>query len=100
MVVKGGSCDVTKVTGLELVTVNVGRYTVPPAKPKARAISIGGSDLKAGTYPSWLVSFQTPGKSWTLRPSKTTVTITKGARKGTFKGTLYEGGTAKGSWTC
>lgn len=31
---------------------------------------------------------------------KTTVTITKGARKGTFSGVLYEGGKAKGTWTC
>lgn len=100
MVVKGGSCDVTKLSGIVLVTVNTGRYTVPPAKPKARAFSAGGSDLKAGTYPSWLISFQTPGKPWTLRPSRTTVTITKGARKGTFTGVLYEGGKVKGSWTC
>ena len=100
MVVKGGSCDVTKVAGMVLVTVNTGRYTVPPAKPKARAFSAGGSDLKAGTILSWLISFQTPGKPWTLRPSKTTVTITKGARKGTFSGVLYGGGKVKGSWTC
>ena len=85
---------------MALVTVNTGRFTVPPAKPKARAFSACGSHLKAGTYPNWLISFQTPGKSWTLRASKTTVTITKGARKGTFSGALYEGGKAKGSWTC
>ncbi len=99
--IKGGACDVTKVPGLSMFTVNVGRFTVPQAKPKFTSFSAGGSDLKAGTYRSWLVNFQTPGKQWTLRPSSTKVTITKGARTGTFTGTLYESGkVAKGSWTC
>jgi hypothetical protein len=100
LVIKGGTCEVTKLEGLTMFTVNVGRTTVPPAKPKARAFSAGGLDLAPGSYPGWLVSFQIPGKDLVLRSSKTTVTITKNARKGTFSGTLYGGGTAKGSWTC
>jgi hypothetical protein len=100
MTITGGSCTITKVEGITLFAVNVGRTTLPPAKPKARAFSAGGSELTAGSYPYWVVSFQTPGKDWVLRPSKTTVTITKNARKGTFTGAMYGGGTAKGAWTC
>jgi hypothetical protein len=100
--IKGGECSVTKVPGLTLFAVNTGRYTVPRAKPKFTSFSASGSNLKPGTYTGWLVNFQTPGKQWTLKPTKTTVTITAaGAKKGTFSGTLYEGGKiAKGSWTC
>lgn len=99
--IKGGQCSVTSVSGLKLFAVDTGRYTVPRATPKFTSFSASGSDLKPGTYAYWTVNFQTPGKQWTLRPSKTTVTITAaGAKKGTFTGLLYEGGTAKGSWTC
>lgn len=97
----GGRCELTKVSGLAMFTVNVGRYTIPRATPKFTSFSAGGTDTKPGTYGSWLVSFQTPGKQWTLRSSTTRVTIAAGARKGTFSGKLYEGGRlAKGSWTC
>ncbi|MCZ7588632.1 MAG: hypothetical protein M5U27_07185 [Gaiella sp.] len=100
--VKGGACELVDYQGIEAFTVNTGRYTVPRAKPRFTSFSAAGSDTKPGTYKGWLVNFQTPGKQWTLRPTKTTVTITApGAKKGTFSGTLYEGGkTAKGSWTC
>jgi hypothetical protein len=100
--IKGGECSVTSVSGLKLFAVNTGRYTVPRAKPKFTSFSAAGSDLKPGKYGYWTINFQTPGKQWTLRPSKTTVTITAaGAKKGTFSGVLYENGkAAKGSWTC
>ncbi len=102
MSLKGGQCSLEKVSGLALFAVNVGRYTVPKAKPKFKSFSAAGSDLKPGTYKYWLVNFQTPGKQWTLRPSTTIVKITAaGAKKGTFTGKLYEGGKiAKGSWSC
>jgi hypothetical protein len=100
--IKGGACELVNYQGIKAFTVTTGRYTVPPAKPKFTSFSAAGSDTKPGTYSGWLVNFQTPGKQWTLRPTKTTVTITAaGAKKGTFSGTLYEGGKlAKGSWTC
>jgi len=100
--VKGGACELVDYMGVKSFTVNTGRYTVPRAKPKFTSFSAAGSDTKPGTYKGWLVNFQTPGQQWTLRPTKTTVTITApGGKKGTFSGTLYEGGkTAKGSWTC
>ncbi len=99
--IKGGSCSVTKVSGIALFAITVGRYTVPPGKPKFASVSASGSDLKPGTYRYWVINFQTPGKQWTLKPTTTRVTITKGARRGTFVGTTYEGGKkAKGSWTC
>lgn len=98
---EGGQCSLTTASGLALFAVNAGRYTVPRAKPRFTSFSAAGSDLKPGTYEYWLINFQTPGKQWTLRPSTTRVTITARARKGTFTGTLYEGGqTAKGSWSC
>jgi hypothetical protein len=99
--IKGGQCSITSSGGLKLFAVNVGRYTVPKAKPKFTSFSASGTDLEPGTYGYWAVSFQTPGRQWTTRASKTTVTITApGAKKGTFSGSLYEGGKAKGSWSC
>ena len=98
--IKSGACTLDTVFGLEMFAINVGRYTVPRATPKFSSFSAAGSDVAPGTYPNWLINFQTPGKQWTLQPTNTKVTITKGARKGTFTGKLYEGGTAKGSWSC
>jgi len=102
MSLTGGQCSLEKVSGLALFAVNLGRYTVPRAKPKFKSFSAAGSDLKPGTYRYWLINFQTPGKQWTLKPTTTKVTITvPGAKKGTFSGKLYEGGkTAKGTWSC
>ena len=102
MSLKGGQCSLEKVSGLALFAVNLGRYTVPRAKPKFKSFSAAGSDLKPGTYKYWLINFQTPGKQWTLKPTTTNVTITApGAKKGTFSGKLYAGGKlAKGSWSC
>lgn len=100
--IKGGQCELVSLQGLKTFAVNTGRYTVPPAKPKYTSFSAAGSDTKPGTYTGWLVNFQLPGKQLTLRPTKTTVTITApGAKKGTFKGVVYEGGKlASGSWKC
>lgn len=99
--ITGGRCDLTRVSGLAMFTVNVGRYTIPRATPRFTSFSAGGSDLKPGTYPNWLISFQTPGRYWTLRPSTTRVTIAAGARSGSFSGRLYEGGkVARGTWSC
>lgn len=104
LTIKGGQCAVEKHPGLTLFSVNVGRYTVPRAKPKFTSFSAAGSDVKPGTYDGmgWTINVQTPGKQWTLRSSKTTVTIlAPGAKKGTFKGAVYEGGkVVSGSWTC
>ena len=110
LTIKGGQCEISKVFGGAYFVINTGRYTVPPAKPKAAAFSaLQGTPapLKPGTQTSWLINFQTPGKQWllqvsTLLPASTTkVTIlTKGAKKATFTGTLDGGGKVSGSWTC
>jgi hypothetical protein len=110
LTIKGGQCEISKVFGKAYFTINTGRYTVPPATPKASSFSAvqGNSDpLKPGTQTSWLITFQTPGKQWLLLVSKllpastTKVTIlTKGAKKATFAGKLDGGGSVTGSWTC
>lgn len=102
--IKGGECSVQKLAGLTLFSVNVGRYTVPRAKPKFTSFSAAGSNLKPGTYDGfdWAINVQTPGKQWTVRSSKSIVTIlAPGAKKGRFTGAVYEGGkVVSGSWTC
>jgi hypothetical protein len=99
--IKGGACELVNYQGIKAFTVNTGRYTVPPAKPKFASFSAAGSGTKPGTYTGWLINFQTPGKQWIFRLQGQKVTITKaGGKAGTFSGKLDGGGTASGSWTC
>ncbi|MEK7425529.1 MAG: hypothetical protein AAB131_17010 [Actinomycetota bacterium] len=99
--IKGGACELVNFHGIKAFTVNTGRYTVPPAKPKFTSFSAAGSDTKPGTYTGWLINFQTPGKQWIFKLQGQKVTITKaGGKAGTFSGKLDGGGTASGSWTC
>ena len=100
--IKGGACELVNYEGLRSFTVNTGRYTVPPAKPKFASFSAAGSKTKPGAYTAWgLVNFQTPGKQWLFKLRTLKVTITKaGGKAATFTGALDGGGTASGSWTC
>lgn len=105
LTVKGGLCEITKLDSDALFTINVGRYTVPPAKPKATSFSAGygpSGPLKAGTTAAgWLISFQTPGKQYLLRSMTAKVKVLKaGAKRVTFSGQLDTGGKVTGSWTC
>lgn len=103
LTLKGGQCEVNTSLGDPYFVINAGTYTIPPAKPVSRAFSaLQGTPapLKAGTYSAWLISFQTPGRQWLFRSRTTKVTITAGAKTGTFSGTLDGGGKATGSWTC
>lgn len=105
LTVKSGLCEVTKLLGDALFTINVGRYTVPPAKPKATSFSAGygpSGPLKAGaTAAGWLISFQTPGRQYLLRARTATVKVLKtGAKRATFSGELDTGGKVTGAWTC
>ncbi len=99
--VSGGVCELVDYQGVKAFTVNTGRYTVPPAKPRYTSFSAAGSDAKPGTYGGWLINWQTPGKQWLFRLRTLKVKILKaGGKKATFSGTLDGGGTATGSWTC
>lgn len=88
--VPGGKCEVTAGKW----TLNVGRFTVPPAKPKFTYFGAVGTKWKAGTYAKgeYLVSVQTPGKSYSVVGGPvwgtpfTNVTIAAGGKKGTFSG--------------
>lgn len=101
LTIKGGACELVSYQGVRLFTVNTGRYTVPPAKPKFTSFSAAGSNTKPGTYKGWLVNFQTSGRQWLFKVLTLKVTITRaGGKAGTFTGTLDRGGVASGSWTC
>ncbi|MFN8223491.1 MAG: hypothetical protein U0R50_09660 [Gaiellales bacterium] len=101
MTIKGGSCELVDYEGVKAFTVNTGRYTVPPAKPRATAFSAAGSDTKPGTYGGWLINWQTPGKQWIVAARGLEVKIlAKGARRGSFTGRIDTGGKVRGSWTC
>ena len=107
---KGGNCGVANGSGFQGWGLGIGKYTVPPAKPKFKYFGVAyiGSP-KAGTYKKgeFVVTFFLPGKTYTIigsplgKPSMT-VTVTKGAKKGTFSGRLNGAGgpPVSGSWSC
>jgi len=101
---KGGKCGIGKVSGLSAWALNIGRSTFPPAKPKFMYFGAVSGKWKAGTYTSEFgIAFQTPGKRYTVGQKK--VTITAGAKKGTFSGRAFgdqdrKGTPVSGSWTC
>lgn len=107
---KGGVCGISKASGITAWTLNIGRFTNVGAKPKFMYFGgIGPAKLKAGTYTGaaaieFGLSFQTPGKAYTIGQKK--VTITAGGKKGTFSGRALlvgpdnEGTPVSGSWTC
>ena len=91
----GGSCAVEG----GYFTVNIGSITLPPAKPKFAYFGMDVKPPKAGTHPSQILSWQEPGKRYSLLP--VTVTVKPGLKSGTFTGKVLGGtGTGSGSFTC
>lgn len=110
---KSGRCGVSPgFDGKPALTVNVGRYTTSPAKPKFSYFGLAGKP-KPGTYASGehLISFQLPGKSYAVQGGPVwglpwpKVTIAAGGKTGTFSGHAFLGAARKGmpvtgSWSC
>lgn len=109
---KGGVCGTVGGVGKTNWTLNIGKYTVPPAKPKFSSFGAAGRS-KAGTYMKgeFVVSFQLPGKQYALQGGPVwglpwpKVTISAGGKRGTFSGhaflnALGKGTPVSGSWTC
>ena len=107
---KGGVCGTGAALGKTNWSLNIGKYTVPPAQVQQfrRRRQIEGGHLQEGEF---LVSFQLPGKSYALQGGPVwgvpwpKVTITAGGNKGTFSGhaflnALGKGMPVSGSWTC
>lgn len=108
---KGGVCG--KVQGLgdgKNWSLNVGKFTVPPSKPRFAYFGVAGV-AKAGTYQKgeFLISFTLPGKEYSVLGGPgwglpwTKVTVGAGGRKGTFTGHAFLGTKRQpvtGSWSC
>ena len=108
LVFKGGVCAISKgFGGKPTWSLNIGKFTNPPAKPKFTYFGALGTKWKPGTYTNleFLLSFQTPGKAYTIGgPLKVTI-ITAGGKKGTFSGRAFlsalgKGTPVSGSWSC
>jgi hypothetical protein len=108
--VVGGKCAVESAFGVSAWSLNVGRQTLPPAKPKfAEFHATFTGKPKAGTYTKgeYVLSFAVPGQAaWSIAPGLAhRITVRAGAKSGTFTARFYTGaksGTkpAAGSWTC
>jgi hypothetical protein len=90
----GGQCSLAG----GYFTVNIGSITLPPAKPKFSYLGIDVKPPQAGTHPNQIVTWQAPGRGYSVNGA--TVTITAGMKGGSFTGQLLTGGTASGSFTC
>jgi hypothetical protein len=108
--VSGGKCVAEKSLGITAWSANVGRQTLPPAKPlypDFHATFVGAPKAGAFTHGEYVLSFAVPGKAaWSIAPGLPhKVKVTAGARSGTFSGRFYtgsQGGTkpAIGTWRC
>jgi hypothetical protein len=84
-------------------SLNIGKFTAPPAKPKSSYFGATGRS-KAGTYVKgeFLVSLQLPGKPYALQGGPVwgvpwpKVTITTGGKKGSFSGHVFLNALGKG----
>lgn len=91
----GGQCAVEQ----GYFTVNIGAITLGSEKPKYAYLGIDVKPPKPGTHASQIVSWQTPGKRYSLLPAK--VTLAAGLHSGTFSGpVLGGGGSGSGSFHC
>ena len=111
---KGGVCGMSKgFDGKPTWSLNVGKFTNPPAKPKFAYFGAAGTRGKAGTYSrgELVISFQLPGKAYALQGGPVwglpwpKVKMTAGGKKGTFSGhaflnALGKGKPVSGSWSC
>ena len=90
----GGQCQVSQ----GFFTVNIGSITLPPPKPKFAYLGIDVKPARAGAHQNQIVSWQVPGKSFSILGA--TVTVSAGLKGGTFSGRLIGGGSATGSFSC
>jgi len=105
---RGGNCGVVKSSLAQGWGLGIGKYTVPPAKPRFKYFGVAYFGTpKAGTYKKgeFVVTFFLPGKTYSVIGSPLgtpamTVTVTKGAKKGSFTGVLSGSKKVSGQWTC
>jgi hypothetical protein len=90
----GGQCSVTQ----GYFTVNIGSITLPPAKAKFAYLGIDVKPPRAGVHRNQIVSWQVPGKGYSIIGA--TVTVRAGLKSGTFAGRVIGGGNATGSFSC
>ena len=90
----GGQCAISR----GIFTVNIGTVTITRVEPKFSYLGIDAQPPKAGAHHNQIVSWQVPGKGYSIISA--TVTIAAGLRSGTFSGRLLTGGVASGSFTC
>ena len=90
----GGRCEVTQ----GFFTVNIGSITLPPAKAKLMYLGIDVKPPRAGVHHNQIVSWQVPGKGYSILGA--TVTVSAGLKSGTFSGRVIGGGAATGSFSC
>ncbi len=91
----GGTCAVEQ----GYLTVNIGAITLPPAKPKLAYLGIDVKPPKAGAHANQIVSWQVPGKRYSLLPGR--VVVQAGLKGGSFSGPVLGGGGAgSGTFTC
>ena len=90
----GGECAVSQ----GFFAVNIGSITLPPAQPKSTYLGIDVKPASAGSHANQIVSWQVPGKGYTILGA--TVVVSSGLKGGTFSGRLSAGGTASGSFNC
>ena len=90
----GGQCEVSQ----GFFTVNIGSITLPPAKAKFAYLGIDVKPPRAGVHRNQIVSWQVPGKGYSILGA--TVTVSAGLKSGTFSGRVIGGGAATGSFSC
>ena len=91
----GGVCAISR----GIFTVNIGSITLGHVKPKFAYLGIDAQPPRAGTHRNQIVSWQEPGKSYSILSA--TVVLKAGLKGGSFSGTLFTGGgKATGSFTC
>jgi hypothetical protein len=78
--------------------VNLGSITLPPAKPRFTYLGIDVKPPHAGTYSNQIVSWQEPGRGYSVVGG--TVTVNAGLKGGSFSGQLLTGGAASGVFSC
>src|SRR5258708_14281062 len=87
----GGQCEVSQ----GFFTVNIGSITLPPAKAKFAYLGIDVKPPRAGVHHNQIVSWQVPGKGYSILGA--TGTVGAGLKSGTFRGRVVGGGHATGA---
>ena len=92
----GGMCLVSR----GYLTVNIGSITIggPGVKPKFLYLGMDVRPPRDGKHANQIVSWQAPGKGYSLLGA--TVTVRGGLKRGSFTGRVIGDGPASGSFTC